>query len=52
MEIITLLTTLQLEGHGWVGDDLLNSRDIRLELLSSFKFLAESIITVLELLGI
>ena len=45
-------TTLELEAHGGVGDDLLNSRDVRLELLASLVLLGESIIGSLELLGI
>lgn len=49
---LVLGTTLELEGHGGVGDDLLNSRDVGLELLLSLELLAESLVAVLELLGI
>jgi hypothetical protein len=49
---LVLGSTLELEGHGGVGDDLLDSRDVGLELLSGFELLAESLVAVLELLRI
>lgn len=49
---LVLGSALDLEGHGRVRDNLLDSRDVGLELLSSLELLAEGLITVLELLGI
>mgnify|MGYP005988216605 CR=1 FL=1 len=49
---LVLLATLQLEGEGLVGDDLLNTADVGLELLLSLEALAESLIVALEVLGI
>jgi hypothetical protein len=45
-------TTLELQAHRGIADDLLNTRDVRLELLPSLVLLGESIVGRLELLGI
>lgn len=47
-----LLAALELQRHCGVGDDLLNTADVRLELLLSLEALAESVIGGLELLGL
>lgn len=49
---LVLLATLELEGQGRVGDDLLNAGDVGLELLLGLEALAESLIVGLELLGL
>jgi len=49
---LLLLATLELHGHAWVGNNLLNTGDVRLELLSGLELLGESIVGVLELLGV
>ena len=49
---LLLLSALDLEGHRWVGDDLLNPRDVRLKLLLGLELLGESLIGGLELLGL
>lgn len=49
---LLLLTTLELERQGRVGDNLLNATNVRLELLLRFKSLAESLVVALESLGI
>ena len=49
---LVLLSALDLEGHGWVGDDLLDTGDVGLELLAGLKLLGESLVGGLELLGV
>ena len=49
---LLLLATLELHGHGWVGNNLLNTADVRLELLSGLELLGESVIGTLELGGV
>jgi hypothetical protein len=49
---LVLSSALELERHGGVRDDLLNSRDVGLELLSRLELLAERLVAVLELLRI
>jgi len=49
---LLLLATLELERQGRVRDHLLNTRDVRLELLPRLELLAESLIAALELGGI
>ena len=49
---LLLLAALELDREGGVGDDVLNTRDVPLELLLGLEPLAESIIGALELLGI
>jgi len=49
---LLLLSTLELHGHGRVGNDFFDAADVGLKLLSGFKFLAESVVGALELLGI
>ena len=46
------LVTLDLEGQSRVGDDLLDTADVVLELLLGLEALAEGIVGVLELLSI
>lgn len=46
------LVALDLEGHGRVGDDLLDTANVVLELLLGLEALAEGIVGVLELLSI
>ena len=48
---LVLLATLQLEGQCRVGDDLLDTRDVGLELLLGLETLAEGLIVAFELLG-
>ena len=45
-------TTLELQAHGGVADDLLNPRDVRLELLPCLMLLGESVVSRLELFSI
>lgn len=49
---LLLLATLELEGQGRVGDNLLNTANVGLELLLSLETLAESLIVGLESLSI
>jgi hypothetical protein len=51
---LNLLTgsTLELEGHGGIRNNLLNTGDVRLKLLAGLVLLGESIVGGLELLGI
>ncbi|CAF3600455.1 unnamed protein product [Fusarium graminearum] len=49
---LLLLVTLKLKGKSGVGDDLLNTANVGLELLLSLKLLLESIIVALELLSL
>jgi hypothetical protein len=49
---LLLLATLKLEGQSGVGDDLLNTANVGLELLLSLELLLESIIVALELLSL
>jgi len=49
---LLLLSALDLEGHRWVRDDLLNPRDVRLKLLLGLELLGESLVGGLELLGL
>jgi hypothetical protein len=49
---LVLGSPLELEGHGGVGYNFLDSRDVGLQLLSSLELLAEGFIAVLELLRI
>lgn len=49
---LLLVATLELEGHGGIGDDLLNTGNVGLELLTSLKLLAEFFVAGLELGGI
>lgn len=49
---LLLLATLELEGQRGVRDNLLNTADVRLELLLSLELLLESIVVALESLGI
>lgn len=49
---LVLVATLDLEGHAWVSDDLLNTGDVGLELLAGLEALAESLVAGLELGGI
>lgn len=49
---LLLLATLELERQRGVRDNLLNTADVRLELLLGLKLLAESLVVGLELLGI
>lgn len=49
---LLLLAALELEGQSRVGDNLLNSADVRLELLLGLESLAESLIVALESLGV
>jgi hypothetical protein len=49
---LLLLAALELDREGRVGDDVLNTRDVPLELLLGLEPLAESIIRALELLSI
>jgi hypothetical protein len=44
-----LVATLELHGHARVGDDLLNTGDVRLELLARLELLGESLVAGLEL---
>jgi hypothetical protein len=45
-------STLELQAHGGVRDDLLNAGDVRLELLASLVLLGESVVSGLELLSV
>lgn len=47
-----LVATLELHGHGGVRDELLNTRDVRLELLARLEALGESLVAGLELGGV
>ena len=49
---LLLLATLELEGESRVGDNLLNSANVGLELLLGLESLAESLIVALESLGV
>jgi hypothetical protein len=49
---LLLLTALEADGCGRVGDHLLNTGDVRLELLPRLELLAESLVAGLELLGV
>lgn len=49
---LLLLATLELEGEGRVGDDLLDTADVGLELLLGLELLAEGLVVGLESLGI
>lgn len=49
---LVLLATLELERKRWVGDDVLNTGDVRLKLLLGFETLREGLVVGLELLGI
>lgn len=49
---LVLLATLELEGQSGVGDDLLNTANVRLELLLGLEALAEGLVVALELLGV
>ena len=49
---LVLLAALELEGESRVGDDLLNTGDVRLELLLGLEAFAESLVLSLELLRI
>lgn len=46
---LLLVAALELQGHGGVGDNLLNTGDVRLELLAGLETLGEIIIAGLEL---
>ena len=46
---LLLVSALQLHGHGGVGDDVLNTGDVRLELLAGLELLGESLVAGLEL---
>lgn len=46
---LLLVATLELHGHGGVGDDLLNTGDVRLELLARLELLGELLVAGLEL---
>lgn len=46
---LLLVATLQLGGHSRVRNDLLNTGDVRLELLARLELLGESLIAGLEL---
>ena len=46
---LLLVATLELKGHGGVGDDFFNARDVGLKLLARLKLLGESLIARLEL---
>jgi hypothetical protein len=47
-----LVATLELHGHAGVGDDLLNTGDVRLELLARLEALGEGLVGRLELVSI
>lgn len=49
---LLLVATLELEGHGGVGDDLLNTGNVRFELLTGLELLAEFLVAGLEFGGI
>jgi hypothetical protein len=49
---LLLVATLELHRHAGVGDDLLNTRDVRLELLTGLELLGESLVAGLELSSI
>ena len=49
---LLLLVALELERHGGVRDDLLNTRDVGLELLAGLELLGEGLVGGLELGGI
>lgn len=49
---LLLVATLELEGHGGVGDDLLNTGDVGFELLTGLELLAEFLVAGLEFGGI
>lgn len=49
---LLLLATLKLEGQSRVGDDLLDTADVRLKLLLGLELLAESLVVALESLGV
>lgn len=49
---LLLVATLQLHGHSRVRDDLLDARDVRLELLARLELLGESLVAGLELCGV
>jgi hypothetical protein len=49
---LLLLATLELEGEGRVGDDLLDTADVGLELLLGLELLAEGLVVALESLGV
>lgn len=49
---LLLVAALQFHGHGGVRNELLNTRDVGLELLARFELLGESFIARLELGGI
>lgn len=46
---LLLVATLELHGHGGVGDDLLNTGDVGLELLARLELLGELLVAGLEL---
>lgn len=47
-----LVATLQLHGQGRLGDHLLNTGDVGLELLAGLELLGESLVGALELVGV
>merc|ERR1711975_64774 len=49
---LLLLAPLELHAHGRVVDDLLDSADVALQLLSGLELLAECLIRALELGGV
>ena len=49
---LLLVTTLQLHRHSGIGNDLLDARNVRLQLLAGLKLLRESLVARLELGGI
>jgi hypothetical protein len=49
---LLLLAALELERQSRVRDDLLNTGNVRLELLLGLEALAESLVLALELLGL
>lgn len=49
---LLLVATLQLHGHARVGDNLLDTGDVRLKLLARLELLGESLIAGLELGGV
>jgi hypothetical protein len=49
---LLLLAALEADGCGGIGNHLLNTGDVRLELLPRLELLAESLVAGLELLGV
>lgn len=47
-----LVAALELEGHAGVGDDLLDTGDVGLELLAGLEALGEGLVAGLELVGV